>query len=241
MTKSLIHASRALFVALCLLAFGAGVASRAQQQPSGQKTNPPKKKKLPAGARGFEPFADRDASDKLVTGGATRGKCGPSYEEFIDCGSGHYENKEYREAVDAFQKASAAKPDMFKAQYLLGIAYEAAGNYKDAAAAYKRAVALKLDEGESENAVLSAYYNLGNVYAAANQQAEAIAAYQQVISRLPVPVHTPHYNIGLAYAALGKQPEAVKEFQEAIKIKPDYWEAHYNLGLAYSKSEQYPE
>ncbi|MGI9107212.1 MAG: tetratricopeptide repeat protein [Pyrinomonadaceae bacterium] len=252
MGKLFKNASRVLVVALCVSTLGAANFASAQSQPSGNP--PPKKKKLPAGARGFEQFAGRDASEKLVTGGATRSAC-KSYEELIECGEGSYGEGEFKQAADAFTQAATMKPEMFTPQYRLGATYEALGDYAKSAEAYKRAVALKLDdEKDSPNDMLVAYYNLGNVLAAANQQQEAIMTYQQLISRLP-PLHTPHYNLGLSYVALAEQKEAgkatkeasdahaaaIKAFEEAVKIKPDYWEAHYNMGLVYSRTEQYPK
>jgi tetratricopeptide (TPR) repeat protein len=235
------YATRALVVALLsLVAFGAGVVVSAQQ-PQGQNP-PPKKKKLPPGAKGFAQFADRDASDKLVTGGATRGQC-ETYEQLIECAMGQAGQNNFAEAINFYKQAGEAKPDMFRPHYNLGQIYESQGNYKDSAAAYKRAVTLKIDEeaGDTQDQVNSAYFNLGNVHAMLNEHALAVAALQEVNRRLSQPVHTPHYNIGLSQAALGKHQEAANSFKEAIKIKPDYWEAHYNLGVTYGKLENYPQ
>ncbi|HZH32641.1 MAG TPA: tetratricopeptide repeat protein [Pyrinomonadaceae bacterium] len=243
MAKMFIYATRALFVALSLVACGwVSTAGAQQQQPQRQNPAPNKKKKLPPGAKGFAQFADRDASDKLVTGGATRGQCA-SYDELIECGVGQAAQGNTREAIDFLTQAAKLKPEMFRPQYTLGQIYESQGNYKEATAAYTRAVALKVDEraGETPDEILSAYFNLANVYALTNGHAQAVAALREVIRRLPRPLPTPHYNLGLSQAALGKHQEAVNSFKEAIRIKPDYWEAHYNLGVAYSKLEDYPQ
>lgn len=240
MTKLFTSISRVLVVALCVVAFGAADVSNTQAQSAGQSNPAPKKKKLPAGARGFEQFANRDASDKLVTGGATRGEC-KTYEQLIDCGSGSYELGEYKQAVQSFTQAATMKPEMFLPQYYLGYAYEALGQFKEAAAAYKRATTLKLDdETDSPSNVLIAYYHLGNAYAETGQHKDAIEAYRHVVKLMPT-LAKPYYNLALSYAADGQQPEAINAFKEAIKLNPDYWEAYYNMGVAYSKSEQYPE
>ncbi|HZG50878.1 MAG TPA: tetratricopeptide repeat protein [Pyrinomonadaceae bacterium] len=246
MAKMFMSAIRALVVAACLVASGAAVAASAQQQqqPRQNQNTAPKKKKLPPGAKGFAQFADRDASDKLVTGGATRNVC-QTYEQLIECAMGQAGETppNLKEAVGFYNQAAALKPDMFRPHYNLGQIYESQGKYKEAAAAYKRAVTRKVNEtmGETPEHILSAYFNLGNVYAMLNDHAQSIATFREVIRRLPQPVHTPHYNVGLSQAALGKHHEAVNSFKEAVKIKPDYWEAHYNLGVAYSKLEDYPQ
>ena len=245
MAKMLMYASRALVIAvLCCVGLGAAASAvSAQSNPSSQPSaTPKKKKKLPPGAKGFEKFADRDASDKLVTGGATRGEC-VTYEQLIECAGGQYDQGNIKEAIDFFQKAAALKPEMFRSHYNLGQIYEEQGKYKEAAAAYKRAVPLQIDEGlgETQIDVLTAYFNLSNVYARLNDHAQAVATLREIIRRGNQPFHTAHYNLGLSLAALGKHQEAVKEFQEATKIKADYSEAYYNMGLAYSKLESYME
>jgi tetratricopeptide (TPR) repeat protein len=240
MAKMLMYASRALMVAMCFVVLGVGSAANAQPKPAGQ--NPPaKKKKLPPGAKGFEQFADRDASDKLVTGGATRGNCA-SYQELLDCANTQYGQGNIKDAVEFFTRASAMKPEMFKPQYHLGQIYEEQGNYKEAIAAYKRAVTLKTDEsmGETVEFIAYPYYNLANIYAKMNDHDQAIATYREVVNRLPNAPMT-YYNIGLSQAALGKDKEAIASFKEAISRKEDYWEAYYNLGIAHSKLEEYPQ
>lgn len=238
MAKMLMYASRALVIAiLCFVVSG---AASAQSRPASQP-NPPKKKKLPPGAKGFEQFADRDASDKLVTGGATRSGC-LTYEEMLACGAEQFTQGNVKEAVDLLTRASALKPDLFRPQYNLGQIYESQGKYKEAAATYKRAATLKIDEGMGETQVdlLSAHFNLANVYARLNDHAQAVATLREVIRQMPN-LHTPHYNLALSLAALGKHQEAVNEFKEAIKLKADYSDAYYNMGLAHSKLEQWPQ
>lgn len=240
MTKMLMYASRALFTAILCLGVAGGAAS-AQSKPAGQPNPPKKKKKLPPGAKGFEQFADRDASDKLVTGGATRSGC-LTYEEMLACGAEQFTQGNVKAAVDLFTRASGLKPELFRPQYNLGQIYESQGKYREAAAAYKRAATLKIDEGlgETQVDVMSASFNLANVYALLNEHAQAVTALREVIRRLPE-LYTPHYNLGLSLAALGKHREAVNAFKDATKIKADYADAYYNMGLAHSKLEEWPQ
>ena len=243
MAKIFTYASRAFLVALLCLAVSGAATAVSAQQPSGQNNPPKKKKKLPPGAKGFEQFEGRDASDKLVTGGATRSAC-TTYEELLDCAMGQAGSTppNLQAAIDFFTQAAKLKPAMFRPHYNLGQIYEEQGKYKEAIAAYKHAVTLKVDEsmGEQPESILSAYYNLANVYAITNDHAQAITTFQEVIRRLPK-VATTHYNVGLSQAALGKHREAVNSFNEAIRLKEDYSEAYYNLGVAYSKLEEYPQ
>lgn len=244
MLKLLMYASRAVAVALllCFVVSGGATTVSAQSNSTGQPSNAPKKKKkLPPGAKGFEQFANRDASDKLVTGGATRGEC-MSYEQLIECAGGQYSQGNIKEAVEFFQKAAALRPEMFRPHYNLGQIYEEQGKYKEAAAAYKSALPLKIDEsfGDEPVDVLRASFNLANVYALLNEHALSVSTLREVLRTMPT-AYTAHYNVGLSLAALGKHQEAVAAFKEATKIKADYADAYYNLGLAHSKLEEWPQ
>jgi tetratricopeptide (TPR) repeat protein len=215
------------------------------QQPGAQQPAPPKKKKLPPGVRGFEQFANRDASDKLITGGATRAEPKDAREAeataSLDRGRDFYKDGKFREASEAFSRAAELEPTWFRAQFRLGMAYEGQGRYREAAAAYGKAVALTPDAVIDEpQDFFSAQYNLANSLALSNQHEAAVATYLKLNDSLPVPLHTPYYNLGLSYVALGKTQEATEAFRKAIEIKPDYADAHYNLGLLYSRGEQYP-
>jgi len=236
------------FSALFVLSLSLVGLVAAQAQPAGQNPPPKPKKTLPKGSKGFAQFAGRDASDKLITGGATRGGMDPdakpsevAYKEAIENGTSSYEEGKFKEALDAFKRAAAAKPDDFVAQYSIGVTYEAMGQFKEAAEAYKRAVTLKPDE-EHEGQDLLAHYNLGNTYAAAGQHKEAIEVYQQVLRRAPR-ASMVHYNMGLSYAVLNQPKEAIGAFNEALSLKPksDVELLYYNMGLAYGKNEQYSE
>ncbi|MCA1815960.1 MAG: tetratricopeptide repeat protein [Acidobacteria bacterium] len=217
------------------------------QQSNAQPTPAPKRpKKLPPGTRGFEQFANRDASDKLITGGATRGEGNDAAEReaiaSLDSGKESYKSGDYAAAAAAFRRAADLEPTWFRAEYRLGMAYEALNKYADAAAAYAKAVALtpdvSVDEAED---FYKAQYNLANAYALAGQHDAAIKTYQQLLDSTPVPLSRPYYNMGLSYAALGKTAEATAAFKKAVEISPDFAEAHYNLGLACARAEQYQQ
>lgn len=215
-------------------------ANHLAQQPQPQPT-PAKKKKLPPGSRGFEQFANRDASDKLIAGGATRG--GDEASMRVAAGTDLFNEGKYAEAAAELKRAAALEPTWFRAQYRLGMAHEAAGNYKDAAAAYAKAVALKPEPifDGSEEVLTYARYNLANTLALSEQHAAAVEAYHKLIADLPVPLSKPYYNLGLSHVALDQKAQAVEAFKKAIEINPDYAEAHYNLGLLASRDERYAE
>ncbi|MET0465124.1 MAG: tetratricopeptide repeat protein [Chitinophagaceae bacterium] len=192
-----------------------------------------RRKQLPDSARGFEPYAERDPSDRLTMNGTTRVFNSDSVE--VRMGAQLYGQGKYQEAVKAFMRGASANPKLFMAQYGLGLSYEALGQYEKAASAYSVAVTLT---PENSIDLYTAYYNLGNSYAAAGKHLQAIDAYQRLLAAEPN-LAQPHYNLGLSLAALKRNDEAVTEFRKAVELKPDYSEAYYNLGLTYSKLEQY--
>lgn len=217
-----------------------------QPQQQAQPTPAPKKKKLPPGVRGFDQFANRDASDKLIAGGATRSEPKDAKEAeantSLERGLQLYKDAKYGDAVASFSRAAALEPNWFRAQYRLAMAYEAQGDYKAAATAYAKSLTLTLDEAVDDSFDLfKAQYNLANSLAQSGQHEAAVGAYQKLIDALPAAIPTPYYNLGLSYVAMGKTSEAGDAFRKAVEIKPDYAEAHYNLGLLASRAEQYAQ
>ena len=265
--------SRIALLAVCAAALSAGLivgvvpAAVAQNQPPAQQ--PKKPKKLPPGARGFENYATRDASDKLATGGATRDPITDEFKATMKEGQDLYEAGKYKEAAQHFARASKMKPDVFRAFYSLGAAHEAAGQFKEAAAAYKTAVALKPDTNDEPNSPLLVKYALANSQAAAGQHADAVNVYSQIIDQIGRDsggAARPYYNLALSLDALGRQQEAIDAYQqsasafakaveeatkavEAGEVDPKVLtetknaeaQTHYNLGVMHSRAERYGE
>src|SRR5947207_835162 len=104
-----------LFVALAALQVSIGVHAHGAQthrakQPTAtpSPTATPRPRKTPPGARGYAQFAARDASDKLLTGGATRGLgAQASFHE----GQQQYKKHNLEAAAAAFAQAIKLKPN----------------------------------------------------------------------------------------------------------------------------------
>ena len=204
------------------------VAQQQNQQQQQQGQGPRSQKKKLQASSNFTQYAGRDASNRLIAGGATRGMVADEAAQLSQKGQDAYEAGKYDEAVAAFQRVTELKPTDARAFYHLGVAYETGGHYKEAVAAYRQAAAL----ADKMQIKAISLYNMGNSYAADNQPKEAAEAYKQVIALVPdQPVA--HYNLALAYAAAGQYEEAVTEFKQAVKLKADYAEAEFNLGITY--------
>lgn len=217
--------------ALCLAMSATGLG----QAPSQPKPSPSPRRPLEkpaAGPRGFEKYAGRDASARLIASAGTRVIIDPG--DFYSKGEANYRAGKYAAAVKDLTQAVKLSPDWDDPHYVLALALTEVGRLKEAIAEFKQVVNLAIKD---EPKIL-ALYNMGNAYADLGHYEEAIEAYQQAIklnanSSNPRPLSKPHNNLGLAYAASNRIADAVTEFNQAVQLKPDYAEAHFNLGVAY--------
>lgn len=190
----------------------------------GAGSQPPRKKRVPPGAKGFENYATRDASDKLATGAATRS---PDVQKLIDEGTERYARNDFVGAASLFEQATRLAPDSPGAHYNLGAALLQLDRYEDAAAQFRQALGCHPDG----DLPLMATYDLGNAYLDAGKYEEARERFLEAI-RLDPSQATPHNNLGLAYVALGKTEAAVDSFARAVRMRDDYAEARFNFALA---------
>jgi adenylate cyclase len=238
MSSTHARATRAALILLAFCALAADAHARQpapQQKPTPAQTRPrPPKKKIQASAN-FAQYAGRDASNRLIAGGATRDILTEA-ERHNREGREAYDAGRYGEAVEAFRQLTELRPDSAIAFYSLGVAHEAAGRGKEAAAAYRKAAELTNDTALEAVSL----YNLANVHAAAGEPREAIEAYRKVLALVPRE-SVAHYNLGLAHAAAGQLTEAVNAFRQAVALKDDFADAHFNLGITLGRLERYAE
>ena len=212
-------------IALTLTVSGVALA----QRPAPPKPSPTPRRALPkavAGSRGFEQFAKRDASARLIAAAGTRVVVDPG--DHFSKGEAHYKGRQYEPAVKELREAVKQSPDWEDPHYVLALSLAELGKLKEAIEEYKQVIALAIKDDPK---ILS-YYNMGNAYSDLGEYESAIKSYQQGIKLDPT-LSKPHNNLGLAYAALGRIAEAEAEFAEAVRLKADYAEAHFNLGVAY--------
>lgn len=113
---------------------------------------------------------------------------------------------------------------MIQRAFLQALRHHQSGRLEEAAADYKRVIALKPQYAEAHN-------NLGIVLVAQRRIAEAIARYRQALLLSPDNPSI-HNNLGLALAADGSIDEAAAQYERALMLNPASAETHYNLGLA---------
>ena len=219
---------KSLLITIPILLLAAAVASAQSSSPP--KPSPTPRRALPkpvGGSRGFEQFAGREASSRLIAGSATREPLSAARTAY-ESGENEYAAARYARAVEQFARATALAPDWISAHNALALSFVETGQLKNAIAEFKQV--LKLNA--SEDLKILSHYNIGNALLDLKQYEDAVSAYQESI-KLNSQLSKPHNNLGLSYAALGRLDEAAAEFAEAVRLKPTYAEAHYNLGVTY--------
>ena len=125
------------------------------------------------------------------------------------------------QAINAFKRAIAIKPDYATAHYNMGSVLIDQGKPEEAIEAYKKALSLKPDYAE-------AYNNMGSVLIDQGKPEEAIEVYKKAFSLKP-DYATAHYNMGSVLRDQGKPEEAIEAYKKALSLKPDYAEASHIL------------
>jgi protein involved in polysaccharide export with SLBB domain len=145
---------KVLSALIFLLALGLPVLATAQEQQQATPQNDAvKSTEKPAGASAQQqPVAERkDATD------------------FYKIGLAHYESKQFKDAVDAFKRASRLNPKDADIQYNLGLAYYSSNMYKEAAKAYEQATRLRPDWADAHFRLGWMYYIIGKKDASFDQ------------------------------------------------------------------------
>jgi predicted O-linked N-acetylglucosamine transferase (SPINDLY family) len=166
----------------------------------------------------------------------------PDYAEaYNNLGSALRDAGQPAEAAACFRRALQLKPGMAEARrnlghpsapelpqdaeapFLQGNALKAARRWDQAAACYRRALALKPDYVEAHN-------NLGATLKDQGKLAEAMACYRAALRYRPDYAEA-YSNLGGVFWELGDLDQALACFRHSLALKPDYADAHYNLGV----------
>ena len=152
---------------------------------------------------------------------------------YFGWGVNYYGSKQYRLAIDNFDKFLDLKKDYADAYYYRGLAQY--GLDKDSAhekviADYTAAIERKPDYAE-------AYYQRGLAHFAREQYQKAIDDYTAAIERKPDYAEA-YYQRGLAHFAREQYQKAIDDYTAAIERKPDYAEAYHSRGLVREDQEQ---
>lgn len=121
------------------------------------------------------------------------------------------------EAVDLLEQSAREKPDLFEAQYNLGVAHEALKHWPEAIAAYTRATKLKPTDSTPRANQSDAFFNLGAVLRKSGRLEESIAPTREAVQLAPDNPHT-HLSLGLLLSDAKRYDEAVTEMTATIAL-----------------------
>lgn len=172
------------------------------------------------------------------------------------------------QAEEAFERAVAADPDSFEAQYNLGVSYLEGGRTRDALEPLERALSLSGERAEVHLALASAHDLLGEHAAALLHAEEALARLpagelstdarfiagralfragdneaaavelEQVVEERPSDAEAQLWS-GLAAYQLGEYQTATRRFERAVQLDPASVESRVNLGASYLAAKQF--
>jgi tetratricopeptide (TPR) repeat protein len=130
----------------------------------------------------------------------------------------------FPEAIEAYSKVVAIKPDHGEAYFALGNILLYLGKPIEAIANYRKV--LDITPGFAQ-----AQCNLGTALLGTGRGAEAIESLTQALE-LDGDLAEAHTNLGIALSNAGKTEEAVGSFLKALALEPGVAETHNNLGAA---------
>jgi tetratricopeptide (TPR) repeat protein len=124
----------------------------------------------------------------------------------------HEQERRYPQAIEAFQRVLAAKPDAATAHAKLGTTYAVVGQKQLAQEHLQAAARIDPDDPYAPGMLGWLAYLDGHAEEALTyyRQADAVEPYSAKI----------HYQMGLALVQLGRGPEAIAQFEKAVEIDP---------------------
>ena len=132
-----------------------------------------------------------------------------------------YNKEQFLESIQVSQFILREYPQAIIVWNILGGAYEALGELKQAIIAFKKVTELNPN-------YVDGYYNLGVSLQNHGNIEDAIKAYQKCIS-INENYAESYINLGIALRHLGKTEESIEVFTKILLIKPDFAEAYYHL------------
>jgi tetratricopeptide (TPR) repeat protein len=128
------------------------------------------------------------------------------------------------QALKFLTMAEGRRPNDAEIQYELGLAYYERGMRSDAFLHMKKALELRPDYPEVENA-------LGRFHADQDQLDLAQRSFERATAnRFYSTPHLAFFNLGLIYEKKGNPDAALRQYQEAVRLQPSYGLAYFRMG-----------
>ncbi len=151
-------------------------------------------------------------------------------DAFHNMGGAFYAWGKLDEAMDSYERASWA--NLPETHNNIGNIHFDRGQFDQALACYRRAIAAKADYAEAHNNMGCTLHKLGRLE-------EAAAAFAEAIRLLPA-YALAHLNLGDLLMAQALVGDAASHYEAGISIAPGMAEAHFKLGVARSRQKDLP-
>ncbi len=158
------------------------------------------------------------------------------YRAWFDLGYVYNATQRLSEAVEAYRKSVAAKPDVFESNLNLGLLLAKQGDNTEAAKYLKAATQLK-PAAHPEDSMARAWQALGQVLQAGDPQ-QALAAYTEAAKADPKDPQ-PHIFSARLLEKQNQPDAAIREYQAALQLEPKSEEALAGLVNIYAQQKKY--
>ncbi|MFW6139722.1 MAG: tetratricopeptide repeat protein [Acidobacteriota bacterium] len=154
-------------------------------------------------------------------------------KEKLSSGNKLFDEGNYEQAVQAYQKLLEENPDVYVINKNIGNCYFQMEQYDKAVESYQKI----LDEDpENTEAVLL----IGKAYENKGDEEKALEWYRKVkFEEINDPIVL--YNIGTRLYNMANYEEALKYYQRSVELKEDFLDSIYQLGLTYLTLEKNQE
>ena len=152
-------------------------------------------------------------------------------DAYIKTGIDLYDNGDYRQAVEEFEKALKADAKHPIANYELSLTYLALRDYDNAILYADKAIKSK----GSKDLKSQAYTNKGTALDLQGKPGAAVEAYKKAIKATP-DHYLPYFNLGLTYYNTNNYNDAEQALISAVQLNPNHPSSHLLLG--YTKQSQ---
>jgi tetratricopeptide (TPR) repeat protein len=160
------------------------------------------------------------------------------YRAWFDLGYVYNVNHQVPEAIDAYRKSVAARPDVFESNLNLGILLAKQGQNAEAAKYLTAATRLK-PTAHPDEGLARAWQSLGHLLEGSDPQ-QALSAYSQAAKRNPRDAD-PHLSAGILLEKQNNLEAAAHEYQAAADLDPKSQEAIAGLANIYTREKKYPQ
>ena len=149
----------------------------------------------------------------------------------VEQGKALYRDDNDQAAVEKFQEALKADPNLAEARFRLGLGYRSLGKHEEAEAEFKKTVVSYKKYLEEHDGDAEAHYDLGQTYAALDQFSDAIREYREA-TRLKDNDADIYYDLGVAHTKLAQYDAAAAAFSKSLEIDPNNYRAQDGLDEA---------